>query len=350
MKQLLIFGISAFLLIGGCRAPKDGGDTVTGDTLKLSKTHQIVFADLAIGQAQIIKDDVEGFFDRIKKLDMQIQMNSVSRGDRATLLKDYKAHLQSSVMDFTDSERAFVTKTITKAFELVNAVDPNIFLPNITMIKCNMNHYGEGVFYTREDAIVIPSNTLVQQDETDFLKTMIHEIFHIYARYNPKKRDELYKYIGYYPITPPTIPPILDRRVLLNPDGVNYNYGIKVDRKTTGQEITAIPLIYSKKLNFMPAEPDFFQYLQFNLFEVDNGAVKVTRNGDTNVLIKNIAKFYEQIGTNTQYIIHPDEVLADNFILMCLSQNDPDILKEYRIRPQGKKLINDLKAIIKKQE
>ncbi len=92
---------------------------------------------------------------------------------------------------------------------------------------------------------------------------MIHEIFHIYARYNTAKRDKLYNKIGYTKIEPPTFPDILERRILLNPDGVDFNYQIKVKRKTTGQDIIAMPIIFSKMLNFSPDKTDFFEYLQF---------------------------------------------------------------------------------------
>ncbi len=78
-----------------------------------------------------------------------------------------------------------------------------------------------------------------------------------------------------------------------------------------------------------------------------NGEVQVTRNGDSTVRIKNITGFYEQIGTNTQYIIHPDEVLADNFVLMSLSIEDESVLKNFNIRTPGKQLIDDLKSIIR---
>jgi len=348
-SNISIVFLFTLILVSSCRAPKGGGSTEIKDGVaKLSKSHKIIFANKTVGQAQIIKDDAEGYFDKIRVLDMQIQMNSTSRGDRNTLLKDYKKHLQSSVMEWKPDEQQFVANIMKKAFDLVKKVSPKAFPDEIIMIKNNMNHYGEGVFYTREKAIVIPLNTLEMKDSADFLKTMIHEVFHIYSRYNTAKRDELYKKIGYSKIAPPKIPAILERRILLNPDGVDFNYQINVKRKTTGQGIIAMPIIFSKMLNFSPDKTDFFDYLQFYLFEVSNGEVQVTRNGDSTVRIKNITDFYEKIGTNTQYIIHPDEVLADNFVLMSLSAEDESVLKDFNIRPVGKKLINDLKEIIQR--
>lgn len=351
-RQLLFFVLLSVLFVFGCRPSQENVTNINKDnilSLKNGKdSHQVIFADLEMGKTRIIQDKTDGYFDKVKRLDMQIQMATVSRGDRATLLKDYKAHLQSSVLEWNADEKKFATDVMRRAYQMVNKVDPSVFPKEIIMIKCNMNHYGPGVFYTRENTIVIPQNTLQQRDAEDFLATMIHEIFHIYARYNTAKRDELYKRIGYTKVEPPQIPEILNRRILLNPDGVDFNYGIRVKRKTTGQEITAMPIIYSKMLNYSPKQKGFFNYLQFHLFELEDGEIQVTRNGETNVYIKNITNFYEQIGTNTQYIIHPDEVLADNFKLVCYSEESEDVYKTYNIRPVGIQLVEDIKAILRK--
>ena len=34
--------------------------------------------------------------------------------------------------------------------------------------------------------------------------------------------------------------------------------------------------------------------------------------------------FYEKIGKNTNYVIHPDEILADNFVHLVMQ--DPDLM------------------------
>jgi hypothetical protein len=337
------------MLILQCKAPSVtvGVLNETGE-MYLTNKNKITFANLELGKEQIVRDNVENYFEQVKVLDMKIQMNSTSRGDRNTLLKDYKVHLQNSVLAWTEEEKKFVSDVFIKATKFVTAISADILVDDIMLIKCNMNHYGEGVYYTREKAIVIPVNVLERQDEDDFMQTMLHEIFHIYARYNTDKRDKLYKRIGYTAIDAPKNPAVIDSRILLNPDGVNFNYAIRVTEKKTNKEIIAMPIIYSKMLNFTPKETDFFQYFQFSLFAIEDGELQTTRNGESTIRINNLNDFFEQIGNNTQYIIHPDEVLADNFTLICLSNDNPDILdKEYTIRPEGKKLIEDLKAIIR---
>lgn len=39
--------------------------------------------------------------------------------------------------------------------------------------------------------------------------------------------------------------------------------------------------------------------------------------------IEQVSGFYEQVGRNTEYIIHPEEILADNFRLILLGIKNP---------------------------
>jgi hypothetical protein len=48
---------------------------------------------------------------------------------------------------------------------------------------------------------------------------------------------------------------------------------------------------------------------------------------------KGVESYHEQIGRNTNYIIHPEEVLADNFMMLVQGNRDvptPRILDEMR--------------------
>ena len=47
---------------------------------------------------------------------------------------------------------------------------------------------------------------------------------------------------------------------------------------------------------------------------------------------------------NTQYIIHPDEIIADNFSILMLSEKKPDILTLYT--EGGRTLIQKMRAVL----
>ena len=142
----------------------------------------------------------------------------------------------------------------------------------------------------------------------------------------------------------------LKQRVLLNPDGVNYAQAITL--KTNEKEsLMAIPIILTNTFEFKPERPQFFSYIQFDLYEIRppySRLIKVVSNNDgsNKQQLSSHPDFHRQIRDNTGYIIHPDEVLADNFIYLLLSQKDETYVN--RFSESGQALIQKIEAILKK--
>ena len=345
MKKLLLFLI---ILSGfGCRSQKKL------NTLQLSDQNSIEFLDSLTATQVIIKDDVEHFFDHIQKVDMSIQMkkNYPAETSRESVLNDYKSYLQKDVANFSDEEIIFVKQIWSELYPLVNQLGSAIFPEKIRLIKTHANHYGASVYYTRENCIVIPKYVMEAQNKEPFRSTMLHELFHIYSRYNPETRDKLYKLIGFSKIGNPRTLLMLDslkERVLLNPDGINYAYAIQLN-DSANKDLFAIPLIISNEFDYTPSKPRFFDYLAFNLFEVAPpyaGKVKVIskNNGDPTINFQSQPSFFKQIRDNTGYIIHPDEIMADNFTYLCFSKEDETYTN--RFSEEGKKLIKLIEEVI----
>ena len=165
----------------------------------------MVFLDSLAASSAILKDKEDKFLEKINKLDMSIQMGRAYSESikRSEVLNHYKNFLRNDVVDFTKPEKALVKKCLEEAVQLCNAINPTIVPPVMEMIKTKAEHYGEGVYYTRENRIIIPYNALtttgkdVAAVEADLTRTLLHEIFHIYSRYNdcllytsPSPRDQ----------------------------------------------------------------------------------------------------------------------------------------------------------------
>ena len=220
----------------------------------------------------IITDEKETFFDKVATLEMSIQMKENREEDsRESVLTDYKKMLQDDLEEFSKEEKEVTKKLFDRALELCYMINPNLNLPEIFLIKTAGKYYGPSVYYTRDNSIIIPSNVLSMDKEAAnkaFLSTMIHEIFHIYSRYNKDKRDALYQRIGFDKLPELNLSEFLKTRVLYNPDGVDLRYSITVKDKETGREFEAIPAIYSRYKAYNHNLNAFFGYLTFQLFEV----------------------------------------------------------------------------------
>ena len=91
--------------------------------------------------------------------------------------------------------------------------------------------------------------------------------------------------------------------------------------------VWVVPLLYSKSPRYDVAKGGpFFDYLQLNFLVLDKipALVSAPYNTESPILldIKEIDGFYDKVGRNTEYIIHPAEILADNFRLLLFLCGD----------------------------
>lgn len=301
----------------------------------------------------VVTDQKEQYFDKVAPLEMSIQMQqTLERATRQAVLPAYKKMLQEDLMDFTAAEQEAVKKVFDRALELCYKVDPQLQLPEILLIKTTGKYYGPSVFYTRDNSIIIPEPMVPKdaaQEHKAFLSTMIHEIFHVYSRYNKNKRNELYARLGFEHLSNLQLSPFLQKRVLYNPDGVDLRYAITVKDKKTGRSFKGVPVIYSRYKEYKASLPMFFGYLVFQLFEAEQkGDQWVISTPNTGYSIDEVEGFWEQVTRNTNYNIHPDELCADNFVLLALSkENNASNLES--LSEEGKQLVKDFESIILKK-
>lgn len=350
MNKTPIFFFIILTLILGCK-PKQSFTEINPET-----SFPFEFLDSTNAATAIISDSTDHYFEKATTLDMSIQMKRPMNGleERDQVLEYYKAFLQDEVLDFSDTEKTALKNVLIRAMNLCNSLSANLVPTPVKLIKTKGNHYGQGSFYTRERCIIIPESDLRNFDEDRMLTVMLHELSHIITRYRPKLRDELYKTIGFEKIiqneSELNIPEPLKIKLLGNPDGLSTQHAIRLV-KPNGQLIWALPLVYSEYPNYTPEVPFFFGYLRFQLFELvarEDGTftLALKNDGRSTLNLQEFPAFFEKITDNTDYIIHPDEIIADNFYLMLLSTNEMAGFSMDKFSENGQKLIKKIKATI----
>ncbi len=315
-------------------------------TLLLSKSEA--------GEA-VLQDRYDRFFDRITPVELSIQWKKpLADFDEFDQEKaQFENFLKSDMDDFTPAESAWVAEIMEQVYTMVESVFPGLYPDKVWLAKTKARHYGESVYYTRGDGIVIPYDALEDRNEAAFRTTMLHELFHVYSRLHPEKRKELYALIGFTSIGYDNllIPATLAGRLLHNPDGVDFAQKIDL-RQSDSSVISAIPIIYANQDGYQPAVKEFFGYLEFALFPVEKdkkGKWTVKTNADglsSPIDLRTQPDFFRQIRENTSYIIHPDEILADNFAFIVKSKRDPAVTA--RFSDSGKALLQEIEAVLKK--
>jgi hypothetical protein len=290
----------------------------------------------------VCRDSMDAYFEKVNMLEMSImlQMESPS-GERKEVMKNYKELLQNDIEEFNAEEKKLLTTTFNKALDLCRTIDKNLNLPKIQLIKTKGSYYGAGVYYTRENNIIIPAGQL-NSDNKYLLRTLIHEISHIYTRFNPKKKEALYALLGYNKLPNLELSDFLKKRVIYNPDGVDLAYAIEIS-DSSGRSFKAIPAMYSRFSSYrnLPLLKSFI----FQLFEVTEKDAKwMVKNDGTGLSEEQINGYWEKIGRNTRYTIHPDEIIADNFTFLAISSEDKSEIEKFD--EYGKNLLKAMKDVI----
>lgn len=337
VKLIFILFISSLI---SCRSNKSQSAESNTDS------DVIKFVDSLAASKAIVEDDVDGFFENISIVDMAIQLKTEKTfSSRSSALEEYKSYLSTEVLDWTDPEKILMHEIFDSIKAQVDRVNPKLMPEDIRLVKVKTTHYGPDVYYTRGHNIMIPENALSRQGARQMLEpVMIHEVFHLISRYDQSIREKIYALIGFFPHNQTlNIPKSITDRWLTNPDGISTEYYIQLtDEQKTAK---AIPLILSNKEKFTAQNPSFFSYLQFDLFELDeeNNTLKHGENLGTTLTDGMMPGFFEQIKDNTQYIIHPDEIAADNFIYAITRSNIED---PKRFSEEGNDLVNKIYKVL----
>ncbi len=188
--------------------------------------------------------------------------------------------------------------------------------------------------YTRRDAIVLPQSVLSLDDDSLY-GLLVHELCHVLLRYNESLRDGFYGAVGFRKINPARLQTFFQARKLTNPDALYYDYAYP--ETVDGREYLFLPLLVHLK-DFDPQDKkEFFGYMVPAYTVVEDQAERAEGFwvNDAFVLVsqKSVKTYLERIGTNTEYLIHPEEVLAENFSLLLLGKKDvnkPELLESLR--------------------
>lgn len=262
--------------------------------------------------------------------------------DRAARMKTNKEISEDSYVRFVgenvrawpDDERAAVESALS-SIKAVLEVSSLPWPQTIYLIRTTGNEEG-GAAYTRDNAIVLPATELIPEKRGALKKVLAHELFHILTRRNPGLKEKFYAAIGFKNCGEIKFPSKLKAIKITNPDAPKNDHCIHL--QVAGKPVWAVPILFSRTSTYdMNEGGEFFNYLQFKFVLVDGDNAAPPRNAvydDSKVQLVDpdrVSGFFEQVGRNTDYIIHPEEILADNFALLILGDRNapsPSVLEK----------------------
>lgn len=294
-------------------------------TLRESVT--ISFASVAEGTRTLTARD--DFVERMSPFDRAARMKT----DKEVSESQFLEFVGKNVLEWNDEEKQMINLAL-QGIQIKLEAMALPFPEKMLIIKTTGMEEG-GAAYTRANAIVLPQDFL-KAPVARIQQTISHELFHIMSRANPGLRERFYDAIGFAKCAEVEFPSEMKLRKITNPDAPKNDHCIRV--MVTGKERWAIPILFASAEKYsVERGGEFFNYLQFQLLLVErlNDGHKVAPmfDGPKPMLvdIQQVSGFFEQVGKNTGYIIHPEEILADNFASLVQGQRtlpSPDVVEK----------------------
>jgi hypothetical protein len=290
-----------------------------------------------VEDAKEILTTSDDFVQRMSPFDRAARLKT----DKSVAEKDYLEFVGKNVLQWNDAEKQKVTSVLSSIQKKIEDLALS-FPKRVFLVKTTGAEEG-GAAYTRANAVILPQAEIALPSA--YLRKMIcHELFHVLTRANPELREKLYTAIGFVKCDEVEFPAELKSRKITNPDAPANDHCILL--KIDGKESWAIPILLSRSEKYDTARGgEFLNYLQFQFLVVERqGAAPEVKpayeSGKPKLAsLRQVSGFMEQVGRNTDYFIHPEEILADNFAILILEQRgtpSPEIIKKMEEVLKGK--------------
>ncbi|MDG2384921.1 MAG: hypothetical protein P8N76_24840 [Pirellulaceae bacterium] len=285
------------------------------------------FADRQTAKQSLGQTD--RFIRNLSPFDRQIRLQASDPISEAQFL-DF---VQAQALDWTLAEESQLRQVLKELQPLLLGFK-KVWPPEIQLLLTTGREEANAP-HCREAAIVLPRSVL-KRDSASLKRLVLHELFHVLSRHSPLLRRQLYAVVGFREVKPIDLPRALINRKITNPDAPLLNCVIQLDRK--GQQVDVTPVLLTKAADYETFENrTLFGELLFRLMEVEESEGSwrpQLTDGQANLIDpRSEPSYHKQIGRNTEYIIHPEEVLADNFVHMLMKSSNlpnPEIVERMR--------------------
>lgn len=285
--------------------------------------------------AAIVDEKIEPYFKLLTAPDMAAKVRVELTGDTLDAKReDCRQRYKTFMKDFTEGEVAIVKRCIAIVQPVLEKHYPLIARTPWSIIKKSDLLEG-GAHFTREAHIVLSEHVLVRaakfmNDGNEvaavgtLLPLLLHEQMHVLQRLHPKVFADLYEKVwGYEYAAKIKTNDWLDVRQMMNPDGVDMNWLVRLKDESGAEKIVWPRIILSK----IEGVPVMFRDMQMVLIEVEKQgeghAVKLKEDGSLVMSpLMESKPFAMKFPHGNAY--HPNETAAASLPAVILADMKPE--------------------------
>ncbi|MEM9838526.1 MAG: hypothetical protein AAF830_05155 [Pseudomonadota bacterium] len=310
LKTMLLCAVLA-ACGGEGTAPETEAETETSDDIAASTDDGVLFVFATPEEGGDVLAAQDEYTAELQKREIGIR----ARDAAVTRFGDLAPLYRQDTLPWTDEEKDALRDAINTLLPTVSSIDQH--LPERVLLVKTGEIVEGGLPHTRANAIIFAGGGIPSGGPLKAL--FLHELHHVMTRANPQMADEYYRIVGFEPCRFAE-PVALRKNRLSNPDAATYKHFAPVGRDDAEG---VIPYLYANR--DYDGEGRLPAYFGFGLLPVDveDGVCTSKTAGPDGLLAPDaVPEFAALIGSNTGYIIHPEEVLADNFVFWAMERGD----------------------------
>lgn len=239
--------------------------------------------------------------------------------------EDYCHLLEQCIVIFTPFEQQTIRESVEVIFETIKKADYIFEIPDqLVFIKTDGSDESDCSYCRHDNVIVLIEQHISSQ------KTIAHEIFHVLSRNNPEIRNKLYEVIDYY-FDPDLVATLLNQlanihpeKTITNPDCPVIDVYVNLSHERLG-----VPITYWEKE--WPTEKST-HWIYTDCYTTKLAIFEKDEKDDKKEWRLSKLSSYDEVAIeeekfqymNTDYLEHPEEIMADNFALLIMQYMYPD--------------------------
>lgn len=256
-------------------------------------------------EAQMLVTDIDHHTSNWTQFDIEFRLQKVD-GKKSELLR----MAMEETRNWSDEEKDNVKKAFKSIQNQIAKQKFNLPFPEeIIIVKTTQKEEGGSTAYTRKNWIALGERILKAPTDT-LAQIVVHELFHILTRENHEFKKAMYATIGFNVLDKEIIfPSDISEKQISNPDVSRHDSYATFT--INGEKKPCAMILYATK-PYNGGELD--EYMQIGLVPLNEEFIPIQENGSTVVYPLTAATdFYEVVGNNTDYILDPEEITAENF-------------------------------------
>lgn len=307
-------------------------ESLSMDYFQLPNGKTVVFLNADEGYAYIHDSK---FITDLTRLDVSLRLKKdFVRNDSVDYKKEYLSFLRKQMKDWNGLDKKYLKERLKNVSHIIDKNTPSVFPDTLLLIRTTGDQEFSS-FYTVKNAIISPG--IIRTSSTLFSwlgyfsryieEKLIHEIYHIYSRYNPAVRQKVYSVLGFDKIDRLGLNINLRHILITNPDDHDNNYKIGIPDSISGKITDYCLLIQSKYptwigyVEFPARIMVLLVYLDLKLHPIEyvKGSWVSVLNKEGKPIVNSldeIPEFFNKIGIKLPVTLSPEEIAAETFVIL----------------------------------